>query len=173
MYSQQLHLLWPNIHHIDRNISNNNLTDDNSISISAPEDLYEENDDYISAYDLSSFESTWLSSINGLGTQADDDCAGQLGGMLAAMLGIPNTTLVNKLEVQNGKVGIVRELEGGLSEALEIDLPAVVERQEHEEGHQKPKYDNRRLVSVNLEVLLHDEGHTTCKKGKIITSLHR
>ena len=32
------------------------------------------------------------------GTLADDDCAGQLGGMLAAMLGIPGATLVSKIE---------------------------------------------------------------------------
>jgi electron transfer flavoprotein beta subunit len=61
-----------------------------------------------------------------MGTQADDDCAGQLGGMLGAMLGVPSATLVHNIEVQDGKVKIVRELEGGLSEALEMDLPAVV-----------------------------------------------
>lgn len=60
------------------------------------------------------------------GTLADDDCAGQVGGMLAAMLGAPSATLVHKLDIQDGKIGIIRELEGGLSEALDIDLPAVV-----------------------------------------------
>ena len=60
------------------------------------------------------------------GTQAEDDCAGQLGGMLGAMLGVPSATLVHKIDVQDGKVGIVRELEGGISEALDMDLPAVI-----------------------------------------------
>ncbi|MFX1503727.1 MAG: clostripain-related cysteine peptidase, partial [Promethearchaeota archaeon] len=38
-----------------------------------PDDNYEENDDYTTAYDLSAYENTWLSTIDGLGIQADDD----------------------------------------------------------------------------------------------------
>jgi electron transfer flavoprotein beta subunit len=60
------------------------------------------------------------------GTLADDDCAGQVGGMLAAMLDVPGATLVNKIDAQDGKMIVLRELEAGLSEKLEIDLPAVV-----------------------------------------------
>ena len=37
------------------------------------DDAYEDNDSRTTAYDLSSWEQTWLSSINGLGIQADDD----------------------------------------------------------------------------------------------------
>ncbi|MFX1479011.1 MAG: pre-peptidase C-terminal domain-containing protein [Promethearchaeota archaeon] len=37
------------------------------------DDNYEENDDYTTAYDLSAYEDTWLSTINGSGIQADDD----------------------------------------------------------------------------------------------------
>jgi len=51
----------------------NNVVDKDSLSISAPEDGYEPNDYYWQAYDISSFEGIWLSSINGTGTQADDD----------------------------------------------------------------------------------------------------
>lgn len=60
------------------------------------------------------------------GTLADDDCAGQLGGMLASMLGVPSATLVSKIEVKDGTLAFNRELEGGLYEAIEMDLPAVV-----------------------------------------------
>ncbi|MFX1478438.1 MAG: pre-peptidase C-terminal domain-containing protein [Promethearchaeota archaeon] len=38
-----------------------------------PDDNYEQNDDYSTAYDLSAYEDTWLSTIDGLGIQADDD----------------------------------------------------------------------------------------------------
>ena len=38
-----------------------------------PEDNYEENDISSQAYNLSSYEGTWLSAINGQGIQADDD----------------------------------------------------------------------------------------------------
>ncbi|MFX1258404.1 MAG: clostripain-related cysteine peptidase [Promethearchaeota archaeon] len=37
------------------------------------EDTYEENDNYLSAYDLTLYEQTWLSSIDGQGIQADED----------------------------------------------------------------------------------------------------
>ncbi len=37
------------------------------------EDNYEENDYYYEAYDLSSYDATWLSTINGSGIQMDDD----------------------------------------------------------------------------------------------------
>lgn len=60
------------------------------------------------------------------GTLADDDCGGQVGGMLAAMLDVPGSTLVNKIDAQDGKITVLRELEAGLSEKLELDLPAVV-----------------------------------------------
>lgn len=60
------------------------------------------------------------------GTLADDDCGGQIGGMLAAMLGVPSATLVSKLEADGSTIKINRELEGGLYESLEIDLPAVI-----------------------------------------------
>ncbi len=60
------------------------------------------------------------------GTLADDDGGGQVGGMLAAMLGIPSSTLVSKIEFSNGVVKFNRELEGGLSESMEMDLPALL-----------------------------------------------
>ncbi|MHA1673861.1 MAG: hypothetical protein ACTSYI_09550, partial [Promethearchaeota archaeon] len=42
-----------------------------AITAAANDDNYEENDDLASAYDLSSYEGVWLSSINGYGIQAD------------------------------------------------------------------------------------------------------
>jgi electron transfer flavoprotein beta subunit len=60
------------------------------------------------------------------GTLADDDCGGQVPGMLAAMLGVPSATLVSKIVADGGKLSFNRELEGGLYEAIEMDLPAVV-----------------------------------------------
>ena len=42
-------------------------------SFTIPDDAYEENDTLGEAYDLSGAEGTWLSSIAGMGIQADDD----------------------------------------------------------------------------------------------------
>src|ERR1700688_428407 len=55
------------------------------------------------------------------GVQADDGAA-QVGGMLAAMLDYPFASLVNAISVQEGKLKISREIEGGNREINEIDL---------------------------------------------------
>src|SRR4030066_2026484 len=60
------------------------------------------------------------------GTQAEDDGYGQVGVAMAKLLGIPHATLINRLEVQDQKVKVHRELEGGLESVFEIDLPAVL-----------------------------------------------
>jgi len=71
------------------------------------------------------------------GTQAEDDGYGQVGVVLAELLGIPHASLVNKLEAQDKKVTAHRELEGGLEEVFEIDLPAVLTIQT---GINEPRY---------------------------------
>lgn len=71
------------------------------------------------------------------GTQAEDDGYGQVGVVLAQLLGIPHASLVNKLEIQDKKVKAHRELEGGLEEVFEIDLPAVLTIQT---GINEPRY---------------------------------
>jgi hypothetical protein len=49
------------------------ILDESSLSFSAPEDFYEPNNIMSLAYDISAFKNLWLSSVNGYGTQADDD----------------------------------------------------------------------------------------------------
>ena len=71
------------------------------------------------------------------GTQAEDDGYGQVGVVLAELLGIPHAALINRLEVQDKKVRVHRELEGGLEEVVEIDLPAVLTIQT---GINEPRY---------------------------------
>ncbi|MEW6112853.1 MAG: electron transfer flavoprotein subunit beta/FixA family protein [Thermodesulfobacteriota bacterium] len=90
------------------------------------DDSFEGSDGYAVASILAAFIKARPFNVVLTGTQADDDCAGQLGGMLAAMLGVPGATLVHKISIQDRKAEIIRELEGGLSENLEMDLPAVI-----------------------------------------------
>jgi electron transfer flavoprotein beta subunit len=71
------------------------------------------------------------------GTQAEDDGYGQVGVALAEILGVPHAALVNRLEIQDKKVKAHRELEGGLEEVVEIDLPAVLTIQT---GINEPRY---------------------------------
>jgi electron transfer flavoprotein beta subunit len=88
------------------------------------------------------------------GAQADDGAA-QVGGMLAALLDWPYASLVNKIEVQDGKkIKIGREIEGGSQEINEIELPCVLSIQT---GINEPRYVGirgiRKVASVEIPVL--------------------
>lgn len=89
------------------------------------------------------------------GAQADDG-AGQVGGMLAAMLDLPFASLVNYIEViddQTLKVG--REIEGGNQEISEIALPCVLSIQT---GINEPRYVGIRGIRkvAGVEIPEHD-----------------
>jgi electron transfer flavoprotein beta subunit len=90
------------------------------------DDLFEGSDGFGVAHILSCFIKTRPYDLVLTGTLADDNGAGQVGGMLAAMLEAPGATLVSNLEVADGKLLINRELEGGILEAVEMDLPGVI-----------------------------------------------
>nr|WP_299380097.1 electron transfer flavoprotein subunit beta/FixA family protein [uncultured Halomonas sp.] len=60
-----------------------------------------------------------------LGKQAIDTDNNQTGQMLAALTGLPQGTFASKLEVQDDKLQITREIDGGL-QRLELSLPAIV-----------------------------------------------
>jgi len=60
-----------------------------------------------------------------LGKQAIDDDSNQTGQMLAALLGWPQATFASKLNLNNEKADVTREVDGGL-ETISIKLPAIV-----------------------------------------------
>jgi len=87
------------------------------------------------------------------GVQADDG-ASQIGGMLAAMLDYPFASLVNSIAVENGKLRVGREVEGGNREINEIELPCVLSIQT---GINEPRYVGmrgiRQVASVPIPTL--------------------
>jgi electron transfer flavoprotein beta subunit len=88
------------------------------------------------------------------GAQADDG-AGQVGGMLAAMLDWPYASLVNLLEViDDKKIKVGREIAGGNQEMNEIDLPCVLSIQT---GINEPRYVGIRGIRkvASLEIPVH------------------
>ncbi len=86
------------------------------------------------------------------GAQADEG-AGQVGGMLAAMLDYPYASLVNKIEPGDGKIKVGREIEGGNQEMNEIELPCVLSIQT---GINEPRYVGirgiRKVAGVEIPV---------------------
>ena len=60
-----------------------------------------------------------------LGKQAIDDDANQTGQMLAALLGWPQGTFASKIEIGDGSMTVVREVDGGL-QTVKLNAPAIV-----------------------------------------------
>lgn len=87
------------------------------------------------------------------GVQADDGAA-QVGGMLAAMLDLPFASLVNSVEVEDRKLKVSREIEGGNKEVNEIEMPCVLSIQT---GINEPRYVGmrgiRQVASVPIATL--------------------
>jgi len=60
-----------------------------------------------------------------------------VGVVVAELLGIPHAAIVTRLEIRDKKAKVHRELEGGLEEVYEIDLPALLTIQT---GINEPRY---------------------------------
>jgi len=71
------------------------------------------------------------------GVQAEDDGCGQVGISLAQMLSLPHAAIVNHIEITGDRAKVRRELEGGIEEAVDLKLPAVLTIQT---GINEPKY---------------------------------
>ncbi|UCH22334.1 MAG: electron transfer flavoprotein subunit beta/FixA family protein [Deltaproteobacteria bacterium] len=87
------------------------------------------------------------------GAMADDGAA-QVGGMLAAMLDWPYASVVNTIEVlDDKKIKVGREIEGGNQEMNEIDLPCVLSIQT---GINEPRYVGirgiRKVAAIEIPV---------------------
>ena len=70
------------------------------------------------------------------GKQAVDDDQAQMGPMVAELLELPCATAIGKLELQDGRAKVEREIEGGC-EVVEVVLPAVLTA---EKGLNEPRY---------------------------------
>jgi electron transfer flavoprotein beta subunit len=60
------------------------------------------------------------------GLQSDDLGAAQTGVILAERLGLPHATIVMDVQVQDARIRVKRELEGGWFQWVEMPLPALV-----------------------------------------------
>lgn len=83
------------------------------------------------------------------GVQSSDAVQGSTGTALAELLGLPRVAVVKKLELAAGKAVVHRELEGGLIDVAEVDLPAVLTIQT---GINEPRYANLRAIKQAEQV---------------------
>lgn len=88
------------------------------------------------------------------GALAGDDGCTMVGPILAELLGIPQATMIKKIELDAGVARVNRELEGGLEETVEVKLPAVLAVQT---GINEPRYVSilgiRKAMKKEIKVL--------------------
>lgn len=79
------------------------------------------------------------------GAQSSDAAHGATGAALAGLLGLPCVAVVTKVEWDFGqrRAVVERELEGGLIDVVELDLPAVITIQS---GANEPRYVSMRAM---------------------------
>lgn len=97
---------------------------DKAIRLSDPK--FEGSDGYAIAKILSKAVKDLPFDIMLTGAQASDNGYAVVGPVLASFLGVPYVTMVKKIELKGNTATVHRELEGGLEEAVEVDLPAVL-----------------------------------------------
>ncbi|MDA8210689.1 MAG: electron transfer flavoprotein subunit beta/FixA family protein [Clostridia bacterium] len=76
------------------------------------------------------------------GFQAVDDGSAQVAPRVAELLGIPQVTVITKLELEDGKAIATREIDDGV-EIIEVALPAIFTAQQ---GLAEPRYPSMKGI---------------------------
>jgi electron transfer flavoprotein beta subunit len=77
------------------------------------------------------------------GVQSSDSVQAATGTALAEFLGLPRTAVVTKVSLGEGVATVQRELEGGLVDVVEVDVPCVLTIQT---GINEPRYATLRAI---------------------------
>jgi len=77
------------------------------------------------------------------GVQSADSVQAATGVALAELLGLPRVAVVTKIELGDGKAVVDRELEGGIVDRTEVDVPALFTIQT---GINEPRYATLRAI---------------------------
>ena len=100
------------------------------------------------------------------GAVSGDTGSAQLGGMLAALLGVPQVALATRTAFAEGRFEVQHEVEGGLERVVELDLPAVVTVQT---GINEPRYVSIRGIRkvASVEIPTEDAGDLGLDAGAL------
>ena len=123
-------------------------------AIRLTDDLFEKGDAWTTAKVIAQAISKIKFDLILTGCIATDDGGSQIGPALAALLNIPSAAYVNKIEIiDNVKLKVDRELEGGILEKKELHLPALLTIQT---GINTPRYPSiigiKRAAAKPLDV---------------------
>ena len=83
------------------------------------------------------------------GVQSSDSVQAATGTALAELVGLPRVAVVTRLEPGAGSARVHRELEGGMVDVVDVDLPAVLTIQT---GINEPRYANLRAIKQAEQV---------------------
>lgn len=83
------------------------------------------------------------------GVQSSDSVQAATGTALAELVGLPRVAVVTRLEPGAGSARVHRELEGGIVDVVDVDLPAVLTIQT---GINEPRYANLRAIKQAEQV---------------------
>lgn len=90
-------------------------------------------DDRLGAADAAAIASVLADALRGesfdlvlTGLQSDDQGHAQMGVILAERLGIPHSTIIMEVQVNDGRLRVKRELEGGWFQWIGMPLPALL-----------------------------------------------
>jgi electron transfer flavoprotein beta subunit len=102
------------------------------------------------------------------GVQSSDEASGAVGGAIAGLTDRPFVALATKVEAAGAGLRVHRELEGGLVEAVDCDLPAVVAVQT---GINAPRYVTFRQIKQAEQQEIAAAAATDGPQGQRIRSL--
>ncbi|MBA2873734.1 electron transfer flavoprotein subunit beta/FixA family protein [Thermaerobacillus caldiproteolyticus] len=108
---------------------------DKAVLINVEDDV-EEQDQYTTAKIIAEYLKDKQPDLILAGNVAIDGGSGQVGPRVAELLGISYVTTITKLDIDGGKVTIVRDVEGD-EEIIEASLPLLVTAQQ---GLNEPRY---------------------------------
>jgi electron transfer flavoprotein beta subunit len=134
-----------------------------------------ESEGFISPLDTAS----WIASVAErkaydlilTGAMSEDAMQGQVGPMLAELLGMPwaTSTIFAQVSLDSGTLYAEREMEGGVRECLELDLPALLTLQS---GINRPRYPSlSNMLRANkqaLEIIEVGSGAADCGKEHLV-----
>ena len=104
------------------------------------------------------------------GVQAADDSFGATGVALAERIGFEHAAVVNALDLGGDVASVRRELEGGIEELTDVDLPAVLTVQT---GINEPRYASLRGIrqAQRKEIAKRDLGDLGLDAADVASSL--
>jgi electron transfer flavoprotein beta subunit len=103
------------------------------------------------------------------GKQSIDYDSGQVGTLVAEMLGLPSVAVVVKIDIQDGKVICHREIEGG-HETVETKLPAVFLAQK---GLNEPRYPSLKGIMAAKSKPIEEKPAATAEKRVATVSMRK